>query len=67
MCIFIVYIQSSPSEVGLTQSTVSLQSVDTYQSTVDSQLDTQEPICPQLVQCTWDVRKIVPELTSSAW
>ncbi|KAK3108538.1 hypothetical protein FSP39_010127 [Pinctada imbricata] len=42
-------------------------SMGSYQSTVEADLNTTDPICPELVECSQSVEKVLPQLTSSMW
>ncbi|XP_013418848.1 telomere-associated protein RIF1-like [Lingula anatina] len=58
--------KTSPSEEGkkFTQLTPSQNS---YHSTQESQLNSHDPVYPDLVECTTPVEKLLPQLTSSMW
>ncbi|XP_046571029.1 LOW QUALITY PROTEIN: telomere-associated protein RIF1-like [Haliotis rubra] len=52
---------SQPSQSPVSQSQAS------YRSTQESQLNSSDPVYPDLITCTESVTKVLPQLTSSVW
>ncbi|XP_067648705.1 telomere-associated protein RIF1-like [Haliotis asinina] len=54
-------VDSQPSQSPASQSQAS------YRSTQESQLNSSDPVYPDLITCTESVTKVLPQLTSSVW
>ncbi|XP_041365678.1 telomere-associated protein RIF1-like [Gigantopelta aegis] len=56
-----------PSQSGSSAGSELTQSGGSYKSTQESQLDSKDPVYPDLIGCTESVAKVLPQLTSSMW